>query len=710
MMGTMAGDATDGLTQATNISVVIEASLIAMLMVDAEGRILLVNSQTEHLFGYRRDELLTMTVDQLVPERFRGGHPALRAGFFRHPAPRPMGMGRDLFGVRKDGVEMPIEIGLSPVDLDGRTYVVASVVDITLRQRAEQSRREQAENSLRRSMIDSLPVSVVATDRAGTIISVNPAAVQLLGYPSEELVGREVTVLHDPAELERRTARLARSDERRTGSAFATIVRAGRATRQEDREWTLLRKDGATVPVTVSVTELGRGGEDGYLLVADDISVRRRAESTIRHMARHDALTGLANRELLDERLAEELAEASTTGGRVAVLVLNIDGFKRVNDALGHRGGDALLVDVAHRIEQQVGPRDVVARLGADQFVAMLREPSAPASDDPRVEAILAAVARPSDVGGHALQITASIGVACYPEDARDGAALLQEADLAMNAGKETGQGGVARYVPEMLERSRSRMDLEAALPEALANGELTLVFQPQVELPGRRTVSVETLSRWTRDGVPVSPAEFIPVAEQSDLILELGRWTLLDGCRQIADVNARTGRALRVAVNVSPRQFQSAYLLGAVEDALGASGLAPELLELEITEGILMQDPIAGVALLRELRALGLTTAMDDFGTGYSSLSYLTRFPLDTLKIDQSFVRRLGTDPADAAVVDAIIAMAHSLDMTVLAEGVETDEQEAYLVSHGCDIGQGFRYSRGIPAEELVAFLAREP
>ncbi|MEP9384870.1 putative bifunctional diguanylate cyclase/phosphodiesterase [Nocardioides cheoyonin] len=699
-------------SQAANVSVLIEAALVAMVMVEASGRILMVNTTAERLFGYGRDELLTMRVEELVPERFRAGHPALRGGFFRNPAPRPMGIGRDLFGVRKDGTEIPIEIGLSPVRIDGELYVVASIADITERQRAEQSRREAAGNRLRQSMLDSLPISMIATDAEGRVRSVNPASVTLLGYSQDELVGRDATVLHDPAELQTRATRLSRSEGHPVAPGFEAVVLAGRARNPEDREWTYLRHDGTPVPVSVSVTELHDtdGRADGYLLVTADISARRQAESTIRHMAGHDALTGLPNRELLDARIAAAVEEVSSVGGRLAVLIVNLDDFKRINDTLGHRAGDVLLVEVAHRIQGQLGPRDVVARLGADEFAAMVRDPSADITADPRVLAVTNAVGAPAEIDSHHLQVSPTIGVASFPDDGRDAGALLRAADLAVRHGKEDGPGSVVAFRPEMLEASQARLGLEASLPDALANGELSLVYQPQVALPGRRTVGVETLMRWNRPDLgPVSPAVFIPIAERSDLIVRLGEWTLAEGCRRIAEINRSTGRELRVAINVSPRQFLSPTLRPAVARALESSGLPPHKLELELTEGILMQDPQQSAALLRDLRALGVTIAMDDFGTGYSSLAYLTRFPLDVLKIDQSFVRRLATDPADAAIVDAVIALAHSLGMTVLAEGVETEEQEAYLVSRGCDVGQGYLYSPGVPPDDLVGYLGAE-
>ena len=454
-----------------------------------------------------------------------------------------------------------------------------------------------------------------------------------------------------------------------------------------------------------------RGGDELGELAAvfNDMMKRRRdAEALIRHNAHHDALTGLPNRTLLMDRLDMAMRLARRNGDQVALLLLDLDHFKRINDTLGHQVGDGLLLAVTRQLQACVRDVDTVARLGGDEFVVILSGVAGRAALQPIVSKIAQAIATPVTVDSHELMITPSIGGCIFPDDGADTTSLLKYADVAMYHAKAAGRGNMQWFSGAMLEETREKLALGFALRRAMEQGDLGIHYQPQVSLKSGRVVGMEALLRWHHPELgEISPSRFVAIAEETGQILSLGEWVLRNACRDCARLQRQTGRPLVLAVNVSPRQFRQPDLVGMVQEALRDSGLRPEHLELEITETLLMDNPEENAAVLHRLRALGIAVAIDDFGTGYSSLSYLTRFPIDKIKIDHSFVRDLATDSADAAVINAIIAMAHSLNIRVIAEGVENDAQKRYLNQRGCDEAQGFLYSAAVPAEQFPALLA---
>jgi len=454
-----------------------------------------------------------------------------------------------------------------------------------------------------------------------------------------------------------------------------------------------------------------RGGDELGELAAvfnDMMRRRREAEALILHNAHHDALTGLPNRTLLLDRLEMAMRLARRSGGCVALLLLDLDHFKRINDTLGHLVGDGLLLAVSRQLQACVRDVDTVARLGGDEFVVVLSEVAGRHELQPVLDKIAQSVATPVTVEGHELAITPSIGGCLYPTDGADTTSLLKYADVAMYHAKASGRGNMQWFSGTMLEETREKLALGFALRRAVEQGELNIHYQPQVSLKSGRVIGMEALLRWRHpEHGEISPSRFVAVAEETGQILSLGDWVLRNACHDCARMQRSTGRPLVLAVNVSPRQFRRPDLVEVVQEALRDSGLRPEHLELEITETLLMDNPEVNAAVLRRLRALGITVAIDDFGTGYSSLSYLTRFPIDKIKIDHSFVRDLATDSADAAVINAIIAMAHSLNIRVIAEGVESDAQKRYLNQRGCDEAQGFLYSAAVPPERFPALLA---
>jgi diguanylate cyclase len=443
------------------------------------------------------------------------------------------------------------------------------------------------------------------------------------------------------------------------------------------------------------------------MLVSSMRRAVRQAESHLHFLAHVDPVTELPNRHEFNERLAFALAKADRFETSVGLLLLDLDNFKVVNDTLGHDCGDVLLKLVAERLVATLRSNDVICRIGGDEFVIIV-EPSDDASEvDGVARKILGALAAPFAVGGHQLHVSTSIGVSVYPRDAADARTLTRSADTAMYHAKNRGKNAFEVFQPAMEERAQKRLKLEANLRRALGEGELELYYQPQIDLRSGRVVGVEALSRWHCSELgAVSPAEFIPVAEESGIIVALGHWVLETACRQAA--RWRDAGLLdtieHVAVNLSARQTRETGLLDEIAGILRATGLPASLLELEITEGVLMENIHANIDLLHRFQAAGIHLSIDDFGTGYSSMSYLKRFPIDQLKIDRSFIHDV---PGDGeAIATAIIAMAHSLDLTVVAEGVETADQLEFLRRAGCDIMQGFYFARPMPAAELTKLL----
>jgi diguanylate cyclase (GGDEF)-like protein/PAS domain S-box-containing protein len=451
-------------------------------------------------------------------------------------------------------------------------------------------------------------------------------------------------------------------------------------------------------------------GEFAFVLAfAEDISARKVAEAHVEHMAHHDALTGLANRMLLNDRLKHAIINAQRRRRTQALLFIDLDHFKTVNDTVGHSAGDALLLEVAQRLRECVRESDTLARIGGDEFVILLTNLLRPEDATHVAEKVIAAIGLPISVENHVFNITASVGIAVWPGDGVDAETLMRNADVAMYHAKNSGRNNYQFFTPEMNARAFEAMIMEAALRKALQRDEFLLHYQPQIDFRSGRIVGAESLIRWQHPELGlVPPGKFIPIAEERGLIGKLGDWVLHAACRQ-AMIWQKAGIALvPIAVNISALQFKEGALRDSVLSALKETGLAPEYLVLEITESVVMDDAEQAITVLRELREMGIAIEIDDFGTGYSSLSYLKRLPIHRLKIDQSFVRDLTTDQDDAAIIGAIISMAKSLKLEIIAEGVETQAQAAFLDAQGCPAMQGFLFSRPQAAEDFAGTLAR--
>jgi diguanylate cyclase (GGDEF)-like protein/PAS domain S-box-containing protein len=445
----------------------------------------------------------------------------------------------------------------------------------------------------------------------------------------------------------------------------------------------------------------------GYRGTGSDITARKITEQRVHHVAQHDVLTGLPNRSLLQDRLGQAVAYASRSGNPVWVMLIDLDRFKFVNDSMGHKAGDVLLMTVAARLRSSLRDTDTVARLSGDEFVVILSEHSDQPLSPDIVQRVMDSVAQPVMLGPKEFFVTCSIGVAAFPSDGTPADSLIEHADIAMYRAKKLGRNNFQFYTPAMNEESLERVRIESALRNALERNEFVLHYQPQVDLQTGRIVGMEALIRWKHPELGmVPPSRFIGIAEDTGLIVPIGAWVMRTACAQNkAWQDAGLGK-LRVAVNLSARQFSAADLVPGIEAVLQDTGLDPSCLELELTESLFMSDVTPAVELLHRMKSLGINLSIDDFGTGYSSFSYLSRFPIDVLKIDRSFVNDITHDANDAAIVASIIALAHNLRLSVIAEGVETAEQLDYLRHQGCDEMQGYYFSKPLPTQEFEQLL----
>jgi diguanylate cyclase (GGDEF)-like protein len=434
---------------------------------------------------------------------------------------------------------------------------------------------------------------------------------------------------------------------------------------------------------------------------------KHRDQESLVTMAYYDVLTGLPNRALLQDRLHQAMIESDRHERLTALLFLDLDRFKTINDTLGHEQGDLLLKQVAKRLTECVRPGDTVARPGGDEFIIVLADVAQVDNVSRVAQKIIDAFSRPFEIGGRELFVTCSVGVTLYPFDDRDIEALYRNADAAMYHAKDEGRNNFQFYSAEMNVESYKRLTLENALRRALERDELRLFYQPQVDLNSGRIVGAEALIRWQHPELGlVSPADFIPLAEETGLIVPIGEWVLRQACAQAHAWQDAGLPPVRVAVNLSERQFRQSGLYEVITAALQQAGLAPEWLEVELTESLVMHDVNRTIDVLRGLKQMGVTVAVDDFGTGYSSLSYLRRLPIGVIKIDRAFIEHISDNPDDAAIAKAIIALAKSLQLKTVAEGVETGEQADFLRRHGCDVMQGFYFSRPLPADKFIELL----
>ncbi|MFZ6720909.1 EAL domain-containing protein [Undibacterium sp. Ji49W] len=592
---------------------------------------------------------------------------------------------------RKDGTTYWERQIVSPLcNTDGViTHLVAVKQDIT-DSKFQLKEVEQA-LLLREQALVSSSNGIMITrsdDSDHSIVYVNPAFEKITGYTAQEVIGREgrFLVREDLAQPDLQEIRSALR-EKRAGCALLRNY----------------RKDGTQFwnELHISpVKDASGAATTHFVSVINDVSERVNYQKELEYQATHDSLTGLANRNLLNDRITQAIAWAKRQDLSVGLMLLDLDHFKLINDASGHGAGDEMLKQVAQRLSHCVRETDTVARLGGDEFVVILTDLPETSDVDVVAEKILGALSRPFEIDGHDVFVTASIGISLYPRDGDHGEILLRYADIAMYRVKEHGRNSVRQFIPEMGVTAISRLNMEGALRRGLERHEFTLHYQPKIELASGRIVGAEALVRWHHPQIGlIHPIEFIPLAEETGLIIPLGEWVLAEACRQQVSWKKAGLADLKIAVNMSPRQFRQEDLSERVASIFTETGADPAQVTLELTESMVMQDVSSTLVALRALKNLGLSISLDDFGTGYSSLSYLRRFPIDELKIDKSFINDIHENPDDAAIASAIIAMALSLGLSVVAEGVEKKEQAELLRKMGCNQVQGYYFGRPMDA-----------
>ncbi|WP_018293454.1 putative bifunctional diguanylate cyclase/phosphodiesterase [Mariprofundus ferrooxydans] len=556
----------------------------------------------------------------------------------------------------------------------------------------------QASKQKIRQIIDTANDAFITIDPAGTISDWNPMAEMIFGWPEDLAIGKNMMDL-----IMNQAPRNALIDDIQefinTGSAPFT---------QGQIVITALHRDGHEFPAEMSISPQAVGASFIFNIFVRDISQRKADEEKLETLATRDELTGLINRFSYNHLLKKEVALAKRHMESLAVLFLDLDGFKNINDSLGHDVGDQLLRETADRLSACIRESDTVARIGGDEFLIIM--PGIKDVHDPRFlcERILNMIGQPYHIGNQECFVGASIGISLYPLDGDNVESLVKNADTAMYQAKDSGRNAYKFFTPAMGEEAFKRMEMERALRYAIEKNQFKLLYQPQVELSSGRILGVEALLRWTHpEWGPISPSVFISLIENTNLILPIGEWVLDEACKQNKAWQAlHPGFPLRMAVNFAARQFAQADLVETVAKSLQKSGLAAEFLELEITEGSAMNDIEVNIRKMQALKELGVSIAIDDFGTGFSSLAYLKRFPIDILKIDKSFLDEIQHGKKDAAIVATISEMAHSLGMEVIAEGVETKYQLEFLRGHGCDMIQGYLFSRPVPPEQIAEIL----
>ena len=581
------------------------------------------------------------------------------------------------------------ERGESSYDEDGKPLrSIGTAQDIT------DIRRMESQMQLLGTAFHHSGEAIMITDHDNRIVTVNPAFTTLTGYSQQEVVGRNPSMLS-----------AGRTEAADYEKMWTAIVQKGY---WQGEVWDR-RKDGGVYPkwLSISVMRDDEGSIRYYIAHFTDVSAERATEARLHHMAHHDMLTGLHNRFSLKDRLEHALALARRESSRVALLFIDLDRFKVINDTLGHHVGDELLIHVSRRLRQCVRESDMVARLGGDEFVVMLSGVEHSSSVAMVAEKLVASVAEPYPVGAHTLYTTPSIGIAIYPMDGNDGETLMKNADAAMYHAKSAGRNNFQFFDAKMNEAALERLGIEHALRQALGREEFRLHYQPVIDVRTGRVSSVEALIRWQHPtrGL-LAPGLFIGVAEETGLIQPIGDWVIWAACRQLADFRAAGIAGVKMAINISAIQMRNSDLSVLARGIIEAYSLIPGDLVFEITESVAMEHPDETVRVLDILHDMGVELALDDFGTGYSSLSYLRMFALDKLKLDRSFVEDIGQDIDGQVICDATIGLAHNLGLEVVAEGVETEEQLAYLKARGCNLIQGYLFSRPVPADEVIAFI----
>jgi diguanylate cyclase (GGDEF)-like protein/PAS domain S-box-containing protein len=661
---------------------------------DVHGNITFANARSSELLGWTAEELTGRRQHDLIHHTRPDGTPfsseacpilsALEEGEARH-------IDDELFW-RKDGTSFHAEYTSTPMRENGTLIgAVVAFQDISERRAAEEHQRLAA------MVLETMTEAVIVTDAERRIVSVNRAFARNTGYAPGEVLGRTPAILKS-----------GHHDRAFHYAMWETL----RGTGQWQGEIWNRRKNGEIYPEWLMIHAV-RDSEDRvirYVGVYSDVNRHEEVQRRIHHLAFYDGLTGLPNRELFGDRLGLALTQAHRKNEKVGVMFMDLDRFKYINDTLGHGVGDRLLKIVAERLKSTLREGDTIARIGGDEFTAILAGMHGPSHAVSVCEKILKELDRPVMLEGRSFCVTCSIGLSVFPDDGEDQNTLMKKADIAMYRAKELGRNNCQLYTLDMSARIHQRLDLESDLREALEKGELHMVYQPQADIRDGRLVGVEALARWRHPRLgDIPPATFIPIAEETGLIGRLGEWGMRTACRAAKEWVGAGGRPLRVAVNLSAHQLRQKGLPQVVANVIAEAGLRTDDLALELTESALIQNSEADVSTLQSLIDMGVQIAIDDFGTGYSSLSYLKRFSVGTLKIDRSFVKDIPEDANDRVLARMIIAVAHASKIKVIAEGVERYEQLRFLRDEGCDEIQGYLLSEPVPAEQITCMVRRD-
>ena len=689
----------------------LEALPYGICLVDAKGSMCYTNERLEALSGYRKDDLVGQPVEILVPSRDRSRHVSMRDGFANRGVIRPHGTSLILALLRKDGTELPVDIALTPFAFEGTSWVVVMIRDDSARVEAEHGRTEaeryatEVEVEARRALakserrfrlaFENNAASMAIADLEGSLVDVNRSYCEMLGYADTELLGRDLIALTHPedrfltAEMHRRLV---------TGE----VDQVGYTKRY-------MHKDGHVIYGDIQ-TRIFEGDTDtSRLLIAAirDVTEERNLAAQLSHQALHDSLTGLPNLALFQDRMTQARERVARDDGRGALFLLDLDDFKGVNDTLGRDVGDQLLLALARRLESVTRPSDSLSRLGGDEFAYFAEGIKGTPEAEEMAQRLLDVFTEPFLIAGIAVEQSASIGVVvCDAGGGRDWGELIQDVDTAMYEAKRRGKARQVLFSPEMRQRNSNRFMLAQDLSHALEDGEISMHYQPIVDLANGEVVGYESLMRWQHpERGLVPPDVFIPLSEQSDLILTLGDFALRESIAEAAtwEPTRSDARAPYIAVNLSARQFHDPRLVSTIKDVLASSHLAPERLVLEITESIALSDIESAIRAIESLQLLETSVALDDFGTGYSSLSYLAMLRPNVIKVDRSFVNSAERGAYAERLLEGIISLCHLLDMTVLAEGIETPAQLARLRRYGCQYGQGYLFSPAVPAFEVT-------
>ncbi len=649
-----------------------------------EGIIETTNPAASVLFGYEERELLGLNINAIIP-KFNQLVPELD---LEENISHSMDDAA-IYGIHKKGDAFPIEFTLGRPFFASKRQWLVIIRDITERKRAEEDLRLMAK------IFHGSTDAIVIADIRGRIIDANEAFTTITGYEKDMILGKHPISLisekhNDHFHFELRYTLL------KTGAWCGEV-------------WTK-RKDGEIYPIWLSIYSVKDENNvtTHFVGIFSDITARKESENKLKQLAHYDSLTGLANRTQFIERLKWSIDIAKRDGKKTALMFLDLDRFKLINDTLGHQAGDLLLIEVAQRLTKSVREVDTVSRLAGDEFTIILNSIKSPEDAGFVAKKILDALAVSVLLEGREIFISTSIGIAIYPSDGLDVNHLVKNADTAMYHAKERGRNNFQFFSNKMNQKVQNELEMETNLRQALKNNEFTLNYQPQFDLNSQQMIGLEVLLRWKHPILGfISPALFIPHAEKSDLIITIGEWVLRTACERSMAWQAEGLKPVRISVNLSGMQLKQHNLIDKITQILCETKLPPELLELELTEGVLMDNAEMTINTLNKLKEMGIRLSIDDFGTGYSSLSYLKRFPIDTLKIDQSFVKDIVTDNDDNAIASTIIAMAHNLRLKVIAEGVETKEQLDILYEKKCDEVQGYYFSRPLIEADFCKLLA---